>query len=47
MGNEHNEQFQPDPKFFERIGLFQDTLNCKKTDKILAAPMIMYLPINH
>ena len=46
MGNEHNEQFQPDPKFFERIQLFQDTLDCKKTDKILAAPMIMYLPIN-
>ncbi len=45
MGNEH-EQFQPDPKFFERIQLFQDTLDCKKTDRILAAPMIMYLPIN-
>lgn len=46
MGHDHNEQFQPDPKFFQRIGLFQDTLECKKTDKILAAPMIMYLPIN-
>lgn len=45
MGNEHNEQFQPDPKFFQRLGLFQDTLACKKTDKILAAPMVQYLPI--
>ena len=36
---------QPNPDFLKRLKLFQDTLACKKTDKILCSPMLMYLPI--
>lgn len=46
MGDEHNsELFQPHPDLLKRLELYEDTLACKKTDKVLTAPMIMYLPI--
>ncbi len=35
----------PSPKFLERLKLYEDTIACKRTDKVLAAPLIMYLPI--
>lgn len=43
MGEEMN--MQPSPEFLKRAALLQDTLDCKRTDKILCAPMLMYLPI--
>ena len=39
------EEFVPSPKFLERMKLFTDTVECKKTDRIPLAPMLMYLPI--
>ncbi len=42
---ENNNQFQPDPKFFERVQLFQDILEYKRTDHVPIAPMVQYLPI--
>lgn len=41
----NEKQFTPDPKFFERLKLFEDTLAYKKTDHVPIAPMIQYLPI--
>ena len=38
--------FQPAPEFMERMKLYEDTVACKKTDRVLAAPLIMYLPIH-
>ncbi|MCD8218694.1 MAG: hypothetical protein LUD01_11810 [Clostridiales bacterium] len=35
----------PNEIFQERLKLFEDTVACKRTDRVLAAPMIMYLPI--
>ncbi|MCD8148591.1 MAG: hypothetical protein LUE92_03290 [Clostridiales bacterium] len=31
--------------FQERMKLYEDTVACRRTDRVLAAPMIMYLPI--
>lgn len=41
----NHEQHQPDPKFLERLKLYEDTVACKRTDKVLAAPLISQLPI--
>lgn len=41
-----NNAMQPSPEFLQRMAFFQDTLECKRTDRVLAAPMIMYLPIH-
>ena len=47
MGKGHdNREFQPHPDFLKRMKLFQDTLACRRTDHVLTAPMIMYLPIS-
>ena len=40
-----NHEFNPDPKFFERVKLWDDMLNYRKTDHIPVAPMIQYAPI--
>ena len=37
--------FQPSPKFLERLKLYEDTVACRPTGKVLAAPFIMLLPI--
>ena len=42
---DQNQQFQPDPKFFERVKLYDDMLNFKKTDHVPVAPSVQYLPI--
>ncbi len=36
---------QPSPLFLERLKLYEDTVACRRTDRVLAAPLIMYLPI--
>lgn len=36
---------QVNPKFVERAKLYEDTVACKRTDKVLAAPLISLLPI--
>ena len=41
----HNEGFNPDPKFFERLKLYEDTVACNRTDKVLAAPLVSTFPI--
>lgn len=38
-------EFQPSPQFMERMKLYEDTVACRRTDRVLAAPLIMYLPI--
>lgn len=38
--------FQPSPKFLERLKLYEDTVACRPTSKVLAAPFVMLLPIN-
>ena len=45
MEPNNNQAMQPDPKLFERIAFFQDTVACKKTDRIFTAPFVQYLPI--
>ena len=45
MSENNAEMMQPAPEFFERMKLYTDTLECKRVDRICAAPMIMYLPI--
>jgi len=45
MEQGNNQQFQPDPKLFERSAFLQETIECKKTDKVFTAPFIQYLPI--
>ena len=42
---EQNHAQQPSPKFLERLKLYEDTVACKRTDKVLAAPLISQLPI--
>lgn len=42
---EQKKEFQPDPKFFQRVQMLDDCLNYRKTDHVPAAPMIQYLPI--
>ncbi len=37
---------KPGPEFLRRMAFFQDTLECKRTSHVLAAPMVMYLPIH-
>jgi|GEM_PF-4102938 len=44
--NNTKNQHLPNPQFLERLKLYEDTIACKKTDRVLTAPMIMYLPIN-
>ncbi|MCI8991919.1 MAG: hypothetical protein HFG80_04185 [Eubacterium sp.] len=39
------QNMQPNPKFLERMKLYEDTVACRRTEKVLAAPMVMYLPI--
>lgn len=41
----HNEGFNPDPKFFERLKLYEDTVACNRTDRVLAAPLVSTFPI--
>lgn len=36
----------PNPDFLQRMALYDDTIACKRVDHVLAAPMIIYLPIN-
>ena len=45
MSENNAEMMQPSPEFLERMKLYMDTVACKPTDRICAAPMIMYLPI--
>ncbi|MBO5657169.1 MAG: hypothetical protein J6R94_03195, partial [Agathobacter sp.] len=45
MEQNNNQGFQPDPKLFERIAFFQQTVECKKTDRVFTAPFVQYLPI--
>ena len=33
------------PNYEKRMQLLQDTLNCRKTDRVMAAPFYTYLPI--
>lgn len=40
-----NQKQQTNPKYLERLKFYEDTVACKKTDRILTAPMLMYLPI--
>ena len=42
---EHNGAPQLPPIFFERAKLYEDTVACRRTDKVLAAPLISQLPI--
>ena len=42
---EHKENAPMNPKFMERMGLYMDTVACKRTDRVLAAPFPIYLPI--
>lgn len=42
---EQKQEFQPDPKFFQRVQMLDDCLNYRKTDHVPTAPMIIYLPI--
>lgn len=44
MSTEYNEQSKPNAAFFERMRLFDDTVACKKTDRIVVAPQTMFLP---
>ena len=46
MGQDHNQQFQPDPKLFERLAFLQQTVECKRTDRVFTAPFVQYLPIH-
>lgn len=39
------QKMQPNPKFLERLKLYEDTVACRRTQKVLAAPMVMYLPV--
>lgn len=39
------QKMQPNPKFLERLKLYEDTIACRRTQKVLAAPMVMYLPV--
>ncbi len=36
----------PNPEFLRRMGLYLDTVACKRTDHVLTAPQTIYLPIN-
>ncbi len=45
MSEKPAENMQPNPAFLERMKLYNDTLECKRVDRICASPMIMYLPI--
>ncbi len=45
MSDNSAEMMKPTPEFLERAKLFQDTVECKRVDRICASPMIMYLPI--
>lgn len=36
----------PNPEFLRRMKLYEDTIACRKTDHVLAAPFPIYLPIN-
>mgnify|MGYP000146157290 CR=1 FL=1 len=45
MSEEKNIGFVPSPKFLERAKLYEDTVACRRTDKVLAAPFIMMLPM--
>lgn len=40
-----NNGMTPSPAFLERLKLYEDTVACRRTDRVLAAPLIMYLPI--
>ena len=42
---ENNHEFKPDPKFFERVQMFDDMLHFRKTDHVPTAPFVQYLPI--
>lgn len=46
MGQDNNQQFQPDPKLFERLAFLQQTIECKRTDRVFTAPFVQYLPIH-
>lgn len=35
----------PNPEFLRRMKLYEDTIACRKTDHVLAAPFPIYLPI--
>lgn len=45
MDDQNNAGFVPSPKFIERTKLYEDTVACRRTDKVLAAPFIMMLPL--
>ena len=42
---DNNQNMKPNPKLFERLKMFDDLLNYRKTDHVPVAPMIQYLPI--
>ena len=45
MDENKAEMMQPSPEFLERMGLYMDTVACRRVDRICTSPMIMYLPI--
>lgn len=46
MSENNAEMMKPSPEFLERAKLYQDTVECKRVDRICTAPMVMYLPIH-
>lgn len=44
--HENGPAMQPNPDFLKRMKLYEDTIACKRVDKVLAAPMIIYLPMH-
>ncbi len=45
LDNNIKEKKEENQKYLEKLEFYNDTISCKRTDRVLTAPMVMYLPI--